>query len=52
MGVTTKVYHSSDQSLPWQDWERVIELSNEDAFTMDPRFLACVESSITSASKV
>ena len=52
MGVITKVYHSSDQSLPWQDWESVIELSNEDAFTMDPRFLACVESSITSASKI
>ena len=52
MGVTTKVYHSSDKSLPWQDWEKVIKQSKEDAFTMDPRFLTCVEFSITSSSNI
>ena len=52
MGVTTKIYHSSDQSMPWQDWEQVIRQSNDDAFSMDPRFLTCVESSITGASKI
>ena len=52
MGVTTQVYHSFDRSIPWQDWETVIELSNEDSFAMDPRFLACVENSITGSSKI
>jgi hypothetical protein len=52
MGITTKVFHFSDQSIPWHEWEHVIKQSNGDLFMVDPRFLACVERSICSKNKI
>ena len=54
MEITTRIYHSSTEEMPWQDWEQVRHhAKGGDTFMgMSPRFLACIEQSMNDISQL
>lgn len=51
MGITTKIYNSSSQEIPWGDWEYIRKQSKE-VSTMDPRFLNCLDRTMAKNSNI
>lgn len=53
MGITSKVYHSSAEEMPWDDWEKVRKQSKGGMIIgMEPGFLTSIEHSMAEFSKV
>ncbi|MDH5178192.1 MAG: GNAT family N-acetyltransferase [Gammaproteobacteria bacterium] len=53
MGINIKLYHSSTEDIPWDDWEQV-RRSAQDGMVigMEPDFLAIIERTMGDCSKI
>lgn len=53
MGISTKIFHSSKQDIPWDDWESVRRQAKGGMIIgMEPGFLTSIEHSMVETSKL